>query len=181
MKGKEFKTIVYDKSNNIFSKAENNYNVTKIYTNSTKDYFIVRLDSSANYLYDGNINNPLITNVSYTYDQYSNVISKTQHGYVEKTGDEKYENYTFAYNTTAWILDKPTWYIAFDENHNKIRETKYFYDNKEYGQSPTKGSLTKTEEWLDTGGGNPTTRFKYDDFGNLIKQTDSLRRGTKYT
>ncbi len=55
---------------------------------------------------------------------------------------------------------------------------KYFYDNREYGSAPTKGDLTKVENWLDSGGGNPTTYFKYDDFGNLYTQTDALGRTT---
>lgn len=63
-------------------------------------------------------------------------------------------------------------------NHNKIRETKYFYDNHQYGDPPSKGDLTKIENWLDTGGGNPTTYYTYDDFGNLYKQTDALGKTT---
>src|SRR3990167_213988 len=34
--------------------------------------------------------------------------------------------------------------------------------------------------WLNTGGGNPTTRYRYDDFGNLIEQLDQLGRVTRY-
>ncbi len=64
--------------------------------------------------------------------------------------------------------------------YNKIREYKYFYDNHQYGDPPSKGDLTKTEQWLDTGGGNPTTSFKYDDFGNLYQQTDALGRTTTW-
>src|SRR3989344_8849541 len=107
-------------------------------------------------------------------------MNKIQYGDINITGDEKYENYTYAVNTTSWILDKPSWYILFDSSNNKIRETKYFYDNKEYGTSPSKGDLTKTEQWLETGGGNPTTSFKYDDFGNLYQQTDALGRTTTW-
>ena len=62
----------------------------------------------------------------------------------------------------------------------KIRESKYFYDSKEYGSPPTKGDLTKTEQWLNTGGGNPTASYRYDDYGNLIEQIDPLGRLTKY-
>ena len=62
----------------------------------------------------------------------------------------------------------------------KIRETKYFYDNHQYGDPPSKGDLTKTEQYLDTGGGNPTTSYQYDDFGNLYRQTDSLGRTTTW-
>ena len=60
----------------------------------------------------------------YINDNYSNIISKTSHGDLNISGDEKYENYTYAYNTSSWILDKPRWYFLFDAGYNKIRETK---------------------------------------------------------
>jgi hypothetical protein len=36
---------------------------------------------------------------TYTYDNYSNVISKTSFGNISINGDEKYENYSFVYGT----------------------------------------------------------------------------------
>ena len=127
---------------------------------------------------NGNPLNPKIINNSYKYDSYGNLLSKTSFGDISINGDEKYENYTYAVNTTSWILDRPSWYILFDNNHNKILETKYFYDNHQYGDPPSKGDLTKTELWLDTGGGNVFAYYQYDDFGNLYKQTDALGRIT---
>lgn len=176
LKGKEYKTEVYDKNQNIFSKTENNFN----FTATNYSYFIPNLLSSANYQYDGQLNNPKITNASYSYDNYGNVLNKIQYGGTSINGDEKYENYSYAVNTSSWILDKVTWYLLFDSNYNKIRETKNYYDNHQYGDPPSKGELTKIEQWLDTGGGNPTTSFKYDDFGNLYKQTDALGRTTTW-
>lgn len=90
----------------------------------------------------------------------------------------EHERYELVYNTTSWILDKPSWYFLFDAGYNKIRETKYFYDNHQYGDPPSKGDLTKVENYLDTGGGNPTTTYTYDDFGNVYQQTDALGRTT---
>lgn len=174
LKGKEFKTETYDSSGNIFLKIENNFNFTT--TNSS--YFIVNLFSAAAYTYDGQLDNPKITNISYKYDNYSNILSKTSFGDISISGDEKYENYTFAYNTSAWILDKPSWYFLFDSSYNKIRETKYFYDNHQYGDPPSEGDLTKIEQYLDTGGGNPAIYYTYDEFGNFYRQTDSLGRTT---
>ncbi|MBI3035441.1 VCBS repeat-containing protein [Candidatus Woesearchaeota archaeon] len=174
LKGKGFKTETYDSSGNIFSKIENNLN----FTTSNYSYFIVNFLSTTSYTNDGNPLNPKIINTSYKYDNYGNLLSKTSFGDVSIYGDEKYENYTFAVNTSSWILDKPSWYFLFDADYNKIRETKYFYDNHQYGDPPSKGDLTKVENWLDIGGGNPTTYYTYDDFGNLYKQTDSLGKTT---
>ena len=90
MKGKEFLTITYDDNNDTFSKTENIYNVTK----NVNSYFIVNLGSTSTYTHDG-FSDPRVTNVSYQYDNYSNVKTKISLGDVNIDGDEKYENYNF--------------------------------------------------------------------------------------
>ena len=176
LKGKEYKTEAYDSNSNIYSRTENKFN----FTTRNNGIFVNNLLYSTSYTFDRNPLNPKIINVSYAYDNYSNLINKIQYGDVSIGGDEKYENYTYAYNTSSWILDKVSWYLLFDSNYNKIRESKYSYDNKEYGSPPSKGDITDSLNWLDSGGGNPTIRYKYDDFGNLIEQVDSLGRVTRY-
>ena len=174
LKGKEYRTETYDLNSNIFSSTENNFN----FTAKNNGIFVNNLLFSTSYTFDGNSINPRIINVSYAYDNYSNLINKINLGDVSVSGDEKYENYTYSTNTSSWILGKVSWYLLFDSNYNKIRETKYSYDNHQYGDPPSKGELTKVESYLNTGGGNPTTSYVYDDFGNLYKQTDSLGRTT---
>ena len=175
LKGKEFKTEIYDSSGNIFSKNENNFN----FTASNYSYFKVNLLSSANYLHDGSLSNPKTTNVSYKYDNYGNVITKTVFGDASISGDEKYERYEFVYNVSEWILDKVSKYQLFaSDNKTKLREIKYFYDNKLVGL--TKGDLTKQEDYLDDETGNPVTYYNYDDFGNPYRQTDPLGRTIIY-
>ncbi len=174
LKGKEYKTETYDSNSNIYSRIENNFN----FTGRNASSFILNLISTSSYTFDRNSLNPRITNISYKYDNYSNLISKTSFGDINATGDEKYENYSYAMNTSSWILDKVSWYLLFDSNFNKIRETKYFYDNHQYGDPPSIGDLTKQENYLSTGGGNPTTSYVYDSYGNIYRQTDALGRTT---
>jgi len=174
LKGKEYRTELYNLNGDIFSVKENIINYTE-----KNGFFVISLLNSLDYVYDGIPLNPLIRNISYSYDDYGNVLKKISHGYVDAENDEKFENYSFAYNTSAWIVDKISWYSLFDADQNKIRETKYFYDENEYNVVSV-GDLTKIEQWLDTGSGNPTTRFRYDSFGNLIEQTDPLGRLTRY-
>ena len=176
LKGKEYKTEAYDSNSNIYSRIENNFN----FTMRNNGIFVNNLLFSTSYTFDGDSLNPKITNISYQYDNYFNLINKINFGDVSLNGDEKYENYSYAYNQSSWILDKVSWYLLFDSNYNKIRETKYFYDNHQYGDPPSKGELTKIENYLDTGGGNPTAQYRYDDFGNLIEQADALGRVTRY-
>jgi YD repeat-containing protein len=75
-------------------------------------------------------------------------------------------------------LDKVSKYQLFDSNYNKLRETKYYYDNKLSGL--TKGDLTKKADYLDDETGNPVTYYNYDEFGNPYRQTDPLGKTIVY-
>src|SRR3989344_5361203 len=103
---------------------------------------------------------------------YGNPLFVTDLGDVSKSGDEKYYNYSYAYNDELWIMDKITKSLVMDENKIRIKEIKYYYD--ELGLNAlTKGALTKKEEWNNEGN-NTFTYFEYDRFGNIVKSTDSL-------
>ncbi len=176
LKGKEYNTTIYNSSGNIFTRDEALFN----YTNASAGYFKVFTVSQTNYLHDGAVGNPKVTNVTYSYDSFGNVIYRSFLGDVNATGDEKYENYSYVINTSAWIVDKLSWYLLFDSNNQKVRETKYHYDGQVYGRNATKGDVTAVENWNDKGA-NPITRFEYDRFGNVIRVTDPLYRETSYT
>ena len=173
LKGKEYKTETYNLSGLLHSVEENNYNYT------FDSYYEVFLTDSSSYLYDGS-SNPEITNVSYEYDNYSNVISKISYGDVSVSGDEKYEYYSYVYNKDDWIIDKVSKYKLYsDDNSSLVKKTEYAYDGLGYGISPLKGDLTKVKEW-NSDGDDVITKFKYDSYGNLIKKTDALGYSTKY-
>ncbi|MBI2143987.1 hypothetical protein HYU17_02445 [Candidatus Woesearchaeota archaeon] len=174
LKGKEFKTETYDKSNNIFAAAENTYNYTQ-----TSNSYNTFPTSSATYIHDGQTANPKITNTTYTYDQYGNVATITQLGDTSVAGDEKLERYDYVYNTTAWILDRQSWYRLYAGNTTTLRDIKYIYDNSYYGVSPSRGSVTSVQSWLDTGQNHQTSAV-YGSKGELIEEIDALGRTTKY-
>jgi len=174
LKGKEYKTEAYNSSGSLFSKTESSYNHT-----FNGPYYEVFLKHTANYLYDG-FSAAEITNVSYGYDDYGNVIYRNSYGDVSVAGDEKYERYVYAYNTSENMLGKVSRYSLYeDDNTSLAKETLYYYDGLSYGASPTKGELTKVSEWNDKGE-DSITRFEYDDYGNVIEKIDPLGRETKY-
>lgn len=183
LKGKEYRTEVYDINDNPYSKDEYAFN----YTNSTLsggNLYRVLLASQASYLYDGSTSNPRITAANYTYDTYGNVVNKTYLGDVSKSGDEKYELYSYVYNTSAWILNKPSKNSLYaSDGSTKVKDTKYSYDGRVYGSAPAKGDATQVENWLDTpsDGGNPITMREYDSYGNVIRQTNPRGYTTAYT
>jgi hypothetical protein len=171
LKGKEYRSEVYG-DGKLYSKSENNFN----YSNG--GYFIINLISSASYLYDGDAV-PKVTNVSYSYDNYGNIISKINYGDVSERDDEKYENYFYAYNLNDWIIDKLWKYELNGSDGNLARKTEYGYDNKGFGAVGSKGELTATREW-DNNGEDIIKRFEYDEEGNLIKAIDALGYETIY-
>ncbi|MEA2037838.1 MAG: FG-GAP-like repeat-containing protein, partial [Nanoarchaeota archaeon] len=169
LKGKEYKTEIYDSSGNIFSRSSNGYSFTN------RGYYEIFLDSSSQELYDGS-SVPEISNVTYGYDSYGNVVYKDNKGDINKNNDEKYEIYEYYYNIDDYILDKVSKYSSYDyDNSTLAKQTRYYYDNGEL----TKGDLTKVIEWNE-GGSDSFTSFDYDSYGNVVKKTNSLGRWTKY-
>jgi RHS repeat-associated protein len=172
-KGKEYRTEIYNSDGNIFSKVENIFD--KIDLNG---YFKVLLSSQTNYLYDGILNNPKTTKVSYSYDNFGNFIERVSNGDVNVAGDEKDEKYFYVINTTAWIVNKPSEYQLFSSDYStKVKDMMYSYDGNSVGGDVSKGDVTQIETWI-----NPSTgerhvvRYEYDNYGNVIRVIDPLNR-----
>ena len=50
------------------------------------------------------------------------------------------------------MIDRLSWYRLFvADNTTQLREVKYIYDNGIYSSSPSRGSVTSVQSWLDTG------------------------------
>ncbi len=165
-KGKEFKTEVF--GNSLLSKNVKDYNYTY------NGVYNVSLIFSSDYIYDG-LEVPKVTNKTYVYDSFHNLISLKDLGDINIEGDEHYTNYT--YSTKNWILDRIASVTEFDSDNNKVKQTKYFYDNLGLNALGSFGDLTKVEKWSSNSSFN---YFVYDNFGNLIREIDSLGGSTKY-
>ncbi|MCF7860963.1 FG-GAP-like repeat-containing protein, partial [Candidatus Woesearchaeota archaeon] len=163
LQGKEYKTEIKNSSGDLYLRSENYWSY------EDGDYFIVELDGSATSQYDGT-NNPKVTNTSYTYDDYGNVLTIDYSGI-------KSEVYEYVYNLNDWVVDKVKHYQLKDTN--VIAESWYAYDNQSNGTAPSKGDLTQKVDYLNTGT-NPVTSYNYDSFGNLIWETDPNGETTYY-
>ncbi len=161
-KGKEYKTDVPG----MFTSVNEYVGVV-----SDIGIYNVTLHSTSSYRYDGN-ESPFITNVTYNYDQFGNVLSVASLGDINVTGDERYTNYTYAADKSDWILDKVSSSRGYDNAYTKVRESKMYYDGLGLN-GITRGALTKKEDW-NNDGNNSFTYFDYDTFGNVIRQKDSL-------
>ncbi len=169
LKGREFRTTIYDSSNKIF--VDN----LQVFTNSSNG--MIFLNTTSTQLYDKEPT-PIVNNITYDYDQFGNLIKVNNSGDTIVNGDEKIEFYNYVYNTTAYIVSKPVNYTLFASDGTTIvKRSFYFYDNLSSGVN--KGDLTKVRNY--NGGSDPEVQYTYDSFGNKIKQTEPLGYNTTYT
>lgn len=172
-KGLEYETEIQDLLQKPYRKSVKNYAYSPL-----DRQFITYLTSESDFTYDGTYLNSKITNISYSYDSYGNILFKWNKGDISITGDEK-EHYTeYVYNIGKWIVDKPK-HVFMANSSGIVSESWISYDNLAYGQSPTKGDATKIEYWLDTGD-NPIIQRRYDRNGNIVAETDPNGHTTHY-
>ena len=172
-RGKEFKTEVYS-NDTLYSKSVKDYNYT-----FNDGLYNLSLIFSSSYLYDG-LETPKITNKTFTYDSLGNPEKVFDHGDISITGDERTTEYTYAYHTGNWIVNKVASVTVYDYLDDKVKETKFYYDNLGLNGMGSKGALTKTERW-NSDGNNSFGYFDYNSYGNIITQTDSLGNSVKYS
>jgi RHS repeat-associated protein len=180
MKGKPYRTRVSDANGAIYAET------TTIYSSGTgtAPYFNPPLQVDA-YICDGTVSSPntcaastsaMHTKTVYTDDQYGNITEEDQYGDVNDPTDDRTVIRSFAYNTTAWILNKPVNEALYSGVTGttlvKVSSTTYYYDGvtdcttPSTNQTPTQGNLTRTVRWLD-GTNDPELRMAYDTYGNL--------------
>jgi RHS repeat-associated protein len=119
------------------------------------------------------------TRTEWRYDGYGNVTAVFEHGFLDVAGDERTTHRGYAYNTSAWILDKIAWENVYDgitENTGgeALRtQTRFFYDGaSSLTTPPTKGLLTRVDRGKE-GWGWVTEQAAYDVYGNPTVLTDA--------
>lgn len=167
LKGREYKTSVYDVSNNL---------VTENFNYFSESEGIISLDQVSTLIYDDS-GNPEINNISYTYDAYNNIESVNNTGKISLEGDEKFESFDYEYNLVDFVVNRPVNYSLIDNNGEIIKQTSYFYDGLSSGVD--KGDLTKQVNY-NNNGEDPAFEYTYDSFGNVIQQTNPRGYNTTY-
>ena len=163
--GREYKTEILGSDNNTYQAKEFLWNYT---ANQTS--FVTELREENSSSFDSQ-SSGRVSKMSYIYDQFGNPIEKYSHGETS-SGDEVNETFVYTYNTTAWIVDKPSIYRLLNSTGTVLRSSNFSYNSR--------GSLTGKTDYVDAQT-NATTSQSYDSFGNMINTTDPLGRITKYT
>ncbi|HEX04304.1 MAG TPA: hypothetical protein ENH10_03990 [Bacteroidetes bacterium] len=165
--GRIIKSLGADSNGNPYRSSVNEW----LYDDTRGNYNVTYLNKSTDYFYDGSESNPKIASVWYTYDDYGNVIEKNLRGDTAVSGDEKHEHAVYGVNETAWILRKPCHAYLQDAAYANVSRSWLYYDDQSKCAVPLKGSLTKTESWLE-GGENVNSSISYDSYGNVISSTN---------
>ena len=176
LKGNEYQVEIYDAAENIYAKTVNTFSSVP-----QNDGYIVQLDRTDIYVYDGSSDTPKQSFTEYSYDTYNNVIRTFYGGEESVTGDERYEYAEYVYNPALWILNLPKHtYLRASDDSTVVRENWFYYDEHEsLDTPPEQGNLTKQEDWLDTDD-NPVTLLQYDSYGNVVLTTDANNHTTQY-
>jgi len=186
-KGRPLEQASYAAGNpNPYTKTVNAWE-TKDVTSDGKSKFVF-LKRSDQYLCEGDVTckHTAAESKESDYDTYGNVTHIRQLGEVvdgnDITGDERTVETQYHNNTSAWLLGLPKETIVKDSAGQEVRKAWFYYDDSnDLEAQPTKGQLTKKEDWAGEGNINPVTRYSYDNYGNLETTTDPLGNTTTIT
>jgi RHS repeat-associated protein len=142
-----------------------------------------KIDSS----YDGNASHKDEAE-TYVYDDTNgNLTGKTQWGEVTGSNDGTFTDagndklattISYASNPTLNVIGLPSQETTLDQNSNKVKESKYYYDTLALG-SADKGNLTKEENWK-SGTNYINAQKSYNSYGLVAQETDPRGKVTTY-
>jgi len=165
-KGKLYREVVADNQGLPYTE--------KIYTfeegGSVANVKFIFLSEEKSILYNPSSGMSVKSGISYIYDSYGNLTLKQYQGDINIIGDELEDHIEYIYNTARWILSLPSHLLTLDESGQKIKESWRYYDGLPLGEV-VKGNLTKEVHWNNQGE-NLIIKRTYDDFGNLLTETD---------
>ncbi|GAA3781714.1 RHS repeat-associated core domain-containing protein [Plantactinospora mayteni] len=136
------------------------------------------------------------TATTHTYDTDGTLLAEQNQGNVADPNDDTCTQYTYARNTTAWLMEpvarkrtvvgdcarEPT------SAEDIISDERFYYDgNDTLGAAPVRGAVTRREEFSGWSGGTTTylttLRARYDQHGRVAERTDVVgaRETVTYT
>ncbi|MCC7160672.1 VCBS repeat-containing protein [Candidatus Nomurabacteria bacterium] len=178
--GKVFRTEIYDGSGNLYQVDITKWDNSNIATGSDFVYtsqMVSKLfngtstskDTATTYVYDSANGNLL------TQTNFGEVTGNNDGSFVDTGSDKFTTSYTYASGTNVSL---PSSSSTVDQSSNKVKESKYYYDNLSFG-SATKGNLTKQENWK-SGSTYVNNQKSYNTYGLVTSSTNELGKVTNY-
>ncbi|MFH1255610.1 MAG: RHS repeat-associated core domain-containing protein [bacterium] len=181
--GKIYRTEIYGNANNLYAKTINKWD--KYNLGDSRDF--VKMIQSVEFSYDGNSDHKEKAS-EYSYDNDSgNLTEKIFFGEVGGSDNGSFADVgadlvsttiTYATDTSSCITGFPSQELLKDQNGNKIRESKFYYDSLGIGNIG-KGNLTKEEKWKSGTNYIDIEKF-YDDYGLIISEKDPRDKTAKF-
>jgi len=160
-KGFPYEQITKDSAGNIYTKTHNTYESISPYTEVNFPY----LKQKDDYIYDGAPTYKQAA-ASFTYDAYGNITRKYSLGDIAVSGDEIDEYAEYMYDTTNWMVSRPSHAYTNDSAGATKAQSWFTYD-------PINGNLLTVKAWLN-GGTDSVTTYGYDPYGNRNSITDPM-------
>ena len=181
--GKAYRTEVYDNSGNLYSKAINKWDRADLGDGRN----FVKLGQSVDFTYNGSATHADKAK-SFAYnDTNGNKTQEIDWGQVSGSDDGTFSDsgtdmastsISYAASSTGYIVGLPSQQSVYDQSANKIRESKYYYDNLAFGNM-NKGNMTKQEDWKE-GSTYISTQKTYNNYGLVTQDKDARGKNTNY-
>jgi RHS repeat-associated protein len=125
------------------------------------------------------------TRTATAYDQYGSPIQVTDYGDVNSPGDAHCTLYTYARNTSAWLINYPSEVETYagvcgtppSSAGQIFGDSRTSYDGQAWGAPPTHGDVTQVQQLKDWAGGATTfvtsATSAYDANGRLTDMWDA--------
>jgi len=182
--GKIFRLEKYDDSENLYEVTVNKWDSYV----TAGDAGFVKLIQTTEMDFDG-LETHKDKAESYTYDNGNgNLTQKIEWGQVNAnddgsftdTGSDKYTTeIDYAYSAGSDVLSGPSDVVISDQNSNKVKQTRYYYDELSLG-SIGLGNQTKIENWTDSTN-YVNTQKSYNGYGLVTVLTDPNSNDATYT
>ncbi len=119
------------------------------------------------------------------YDQLGNILATREWGDYDVDGDEVTTVRGYFPNLARYIATKPAYenvYAGIGTGGALLKQTLNYYDGAtSYTIAPaTAGKVTQQRRWNSQTGSYVTTGYGYDEYGNLVSETDELGRERTY-
>lgn len=182
--GKSYRQEAYDSSGHLYSLTINKWDSGDLGNGGR----FAKLAQTLEFIYDGNSTHREKAE-TYVYDDSTcNLTQKTRWGEVTGNNDGSFiDTGTDAYTTTISyatgsglnVVGLPAQELVVDQNANKVKETKYYYDELSLGLVD-RGNVTREEHWK-SGADYINTTKTYNDLGLVTATTDPRGNVTSYT
>lgn len=182
--GKPYRIEKYDESGNLYSKTINKWDRYDLGDDSS----FVKLVDSVEFTYDGDTDHRDKATRAMYNDSNGNLSTQIEYGEVlgnddgtfTDIGTDKFTtSFSYAISASNPAISKLSEELILDQNLNKVRERKIYYDNLSLGNLD-KGNLTKEEYWVSENSYIDTEKI-YNSYGLVTQEKDPRDKSTTYT